>query len=92
VSSLNPETEPSLISYLASSLPIGNHANQEKLGATVFRLWEEKTFNGTYLESLPQYKVTASLEEMTLAGPGFFDPFRELVSGKMIGPAFLYQL
>ncbi|HZT71843.1 MAG TPA: DEAD/DEAH box helicase [Terriglobia bacterium] len=55
------ETESSLISYLASSLPIGNHANQERLGEWFYSLWEERTFKGPFIEAVPPYKQVETL-------------------------------
>jgi DEAD/DEAH box helicase/Helicase conserved C-terminal domain/Domain of unknown function (DUF1998) len=65
--------ESSLVSYLASALPVGNHRNQHKLGERFFTLWHSQTFKGPYLESIPQYQKGKSLSE--LAGlPVFSSP------------------
>jgi|GEM_PF-2420885 len=64
LSKLISQAESSLISYLASSLPVGNHSNQNKLGERFFSLWQTQTFKGPYIESLPQYERTISLEAM----------------------------
>src|SRR5579884_1307719 len=55
------ETKSSLISYLASSLPVGNHSSQERLGEAFYTLWEERTFKGPFVESVPRYKQVESL-------------------------------
>lgn len=66
------ETESSLISYLASSLPVGNHSNQERLGEAFYTLWKEQTFKGPFIESVPRYKqvetLGALIERNDLAG------------------------
>jgi len=62
------ETESSLVSYLASSLPIGNHANQRRLGERFLRLWEEQTFRGPFIETVPRYKVLAPLSDVVQQG------------------------
>ncbi|MGH9791857.1 MAG: DEAD/DEAH box helicase, partial [Candidatus Acidiferrales bacterium] len=67
LANLVAETQSSLISYLASSLPVGNHANQERLGERLFRLWQESTFKGPYIETLPAYQTTLSLSELMSA-------------------------
>lgn len=64
LSRLISDTESSLISYLASALPIGNHKTQEKLGAAFYELWEEKSFNGPYVEFLPRYKIRCTLSSL----------------------------
>jgi hypothetical protein len=64
LSTLTSQAEAALVSYLASSLPVGNHQNQSKLGERFLALWNEHTFKGPYIETLPQYEKTSSLSEM----------------------------
>lgn len=54
----------SMLSYLCSSLPLGNHATQRALGKQFYARWEEDTFQGPYLESIPIYRTGASLAEL----------------------------
>src|SRR5947208_2495345 len=65
VSTLVSSLKDTLVSYLASSLPIGNHANQDYLGKRFFELWQNQTFKGPYLESLPTYQSSSSLEDLS---------------------------
>ena len=56
LANLVSRAESSLVSYLASALPVGNHRNQQKLGERFYDLWQSQTFKGPYLETLPQYE------------------------------------
>ena len=64
LSNLVAQAESALVSYLMSSLPVGNHRNQAKLGEHFLTLWNEQTFKGPYIESLPQYVRESSLADL----------------------------
>lgn len=42
----------SLLSYMCSFLPSGNHSAQEKLGEEFYKRWETTTFKGPFLEAI----------------------------------------
>jgi hypothetical protein len=69
LSRLTSQVESALVSYLASSLPVGNHQNQSKLGERFLALWNEHTFKGPYIETLPRYQRDSSLSKMAAVLP-----------------------
>lgn len=52
-----------LLSYMCSSLPLGNHSSQARLGQEFYRRWENDTFQGPYLETVPSYRRPVSLRQ-----------------------------
>ena len=82
LASLVSRAESSLVSYLASALPVGNHRNQHKLGERFFSLWHSQTFKGPYLESLPQYARGKTLSEL-LDSPAVHSPRSKAFLSKM---------
>ena len=64
LTSLVSSVKQSLLSYMCSSLPIGNHATQLLLGAEFYKQWEKDTFKGPFLEAVPTYQTSASLAEI----------------------------
>jgi hypothetical protein len=50
-----------LLSYIASSLPVGNQSSQTKLGEAFFSQWELHLFKGPFVEALPRYETVSSL-------------------------------
>jgi hypothetical protein len=54
----------SVVSYLASSLPVGNHPSQQLLGRRFYELWMQGTFKGPYVECLPKYELKKSLSDV----------------------------
>jgi len=64
LTSLISSLERSLLSYMCSSLPIGNHATQLRLGAEFYKQWEKDTFKGPFLEAVPTYRTCTSLAEI----------------------------
>src|SRR5215471_13125887 len=94
LSKLISQAESSLVSYLASSLPVGNHSNQNRLGEHFFSLWRTQTFKGPYLESLPQYERAASLSAMAKVATSsrdklFFSRMRPIFDWRSIDSASL---
>lgn len=69
LSALLGNISSSLISYLASSLPVGNHRSQERLGERFFELWNQSTFKGPYIESVPEYRSDKSLDQLLSGAP-----------------------
>lgn len=53
-----------LLSYMCSSLPVGNHESQRRLGEEFYRRWEKDAFRGPYLEAVPRYEKKKSLEQI----------------------------
>jgi hypothetical protein len=53
-----------LLSYMCSSLPVGNHESQRRLGEEFYKRWEEDAFKGPYLEAVPRYERKKSLEQI----------------------------
>jgi hypothetical protein len=66
IASLFDNCKRTLLSYLTSSLPVGNHSSQEKLGESFFRRWEEDLFRGPFIETMPPYVRAQSLAELAL--------------------------
>lgn len=62
--SLISSLEQSLLSYMCSSLPIGNHATQLRLGEEFYKQWEKDTFKGPFLEAVSTYRTCASPAEI----------------------------
>jgi hypothetical protein len=52
-----------LLSYIASSLPIGNHASQIELGNAFYAEWSRELFKGPFVEALPKYQTVHSLAD-----------------------------
>src|ERR1700675_1426659 len=52
-----------LLSYIASSLPIGNQSSQTKLGEAFYSQWSRHLFKGPFVEALPRYQTVPSLSE-----------------------------
>jgi hypothetical protein len=82
LSNLVSQTESSLISYLASALPVGNHQNQTRLGERFFALWQDQTFKGPYIESLPNYQRGESLAGLA-ESPAFSTPAHKVFFSKI---------
>lgn len=64
LTSLVGSVKQSLLSYMCSSLPVGNHATQLRLGQEFYKRWEEDTFKGPFLEAVPTYRTCTSLAEI----------------------------
>jgi len=64
LSSLISSLEQSLLSYMCSSLPVGNHATQLRLGEEFYKQWEKDTFKGPFLEAVPTYRTCTSPAEI----------------------------
>jgi DEAD/DEAH box helicase/MrfA Zn-binding domain/Helicase conserved C-terminal domain len=62
--------EDSLLSYMASSLPIGNHRSQIRLGEEFYAEWSQGLFKGPFVEALPKYELSASLADRLKASAG----------------------
>jgi DEAD/DEAH box helicase/MrfA Zn-binding domain/Helicase conserved C-terminal domain len=62
--------EDSLLGYMASSLPIGNHPSQIRLGAEFYAEWSRGLFRGPFVEALPKYELSASLADRSGASAG----------------------
>jgi hypothetical protein len=52
-----------LISYITSSLPVGNQSSQVKLGEAFYREWSQELFKGPFVEALPKYETLPSLAD-----------------------------
>ncbi len=50
-----------LLSYMGSSLPIGNHPSQIGLGDEFYEKWSQELFKGPFVEALPKYELGPSL-------------------------------
>lgn len=68
-----------LLSYLTSSLPIGNHPSQKKLGDAFYAEWSRELFKGPFVEALPKYKTVSSIADQLRDRVGV-DPFPTLMS------------
>lgn len=60
---LAEQLKDTLLSYLTSALPIGNHHSQLELGQAFYERWSSDLFAGPYVESLPLYEKIQSLDE-----------------------------
>ncbi|MGO8735194.1 MAG: DEAD/DEAH box helicase [Terriglobia bacterium] len=49
---------------MCSSLPVGNHCTQQRLGEEFYKRWEIDTFQGPFLETVPTYATRASLADI----------------------------
>ncbi|TAM83661.1 MAG: DEAD/DEAH box helicase [Acidobacteria bacterium] len=76
----------SLLSYMCSSLPVGNHSTQEKLGEEFYKRWEATTFKGPFLEGIPIYPKTVPPKQMFSGDPG--SPERAERFASLITPRF----
>jgi hypothetical protein len=61
--------ENDLLSYITSSLPIGNHPTQVKLGEEFYREWKTNLFKGPFVEALPKYRTVGCLAEWFASSP-----------------------
>jgi hypothetical protein len=52
-----------LLSYIASSLPVGNHASQVRLGDAFYNEWSRELFKGPFVEALPRYETCQPLSD-----------------------------
>ena len=50
-----------LLSYITSSLPVGNHPSQAALGEAFYEEWSKGLFKGPFVEALPKYEVGLSV-------------------------------
>jgi superfamily II DNA or RNA helicase len=50
-----------LLSYMSSSLPIGNHPSQISLGEEFYEQWSKELFKGPFVEALPKYETVPAL-------------------------------
>jgi len=50
-----------LLSYMTSSLPIGNHESQRLLGQRFYEAWQRGLFKGPYFETISSYERLESL-------------------------------
>lgn len=53
----------SLLSYLASALPVGNHTSQRELGEALHDRWRTDLFAGPFVEFMPAYEKRQSLSD-----------------------------
>lgn len=59
-----------LLSYMTSALPIGNHRSQHWLGQRFYNSWMQDLFKGPYVETVPSYEKLDSLaERLSAANP-----------------------
>lgn len=60
---LSQALRETLLSYMTSALPVGNHQSQRLLGQRFQVAWERDLFRGPYIETVPPYRKGASLSE-----------------------------
>jgi len=71
-----------LLSYMTSSLPIGNHESQRFLGQRFYEAWQRGLFKGPYFETIASYDRLGSLAQRFEDHRGrkndqlFFEKFR----------------
>jgi DEAD/DEAH box helicase/Helicase conserved C-terminal domain/MrfA Zn-binding domain len=95
LSQLVSSCRSSLLSYMCSSIPVGNHASQRRLGEEIFKRWEADTFKGPYIEILPSYKKARSLGESYPADTPLTGPqqkFREFMRPRYTADEFKERL
>lgn len=80
LNSLAGSLRNSLLSYMCSSLPVGNHRTQEKLGEEFYNGWKRTTFKGPLLEAVPTYPKTVSLRQMFSKKAVLGEPERRFAS------------
>src|SRR5437660_1359965 len=84
IATLFESCKSTLVSYLTSSLPIGNHPDQQHLGERFFSLWQKELFRGPYLEFMAPYVRSESLAQLcTLGGESELEPFLKLLKPKL---------
>jgi len=58
-----------LLSYITSSLPIGNHPTQVRLGEEFYEGWRKNLFKGHFVEALPKYQTVDCLAQQFRSKP-----------------------
>lgn len=87
ISSLFETCSSTLLSYLTSSMPVGNHRSQEKLGKAFFNRWQKDLFRGPFIEMMPPYVKSSALADMAADSKNAAD--RDFFS--MLHPKYVWR-